>query len=87
MTLHYARVSQHGHTFTVVRVHPAFLQDQAKAEQAINWLQTRYFQTPTALMTFDHRGTPQGYYGRRDLALVLLRTPCSALSWQEAVIN
>lgn len=87
MTLHFARISQNGQTFTVVRVQPAFLEDHAKAEQAIQWLQTRYFQMPTALMTCDNRGAPQAYYGRRDLALVLLRTPCAAMTWQEAVIN
>lgn len=87
MKLRYARITGHGQTFTVVRVQPAILEDRAKAEQAIQWLETRYFQTPTALMTCDNRGAPQAYYGRRDLALVLARTPCAAVAWQEAVIN
>jgi hypothetical protein len=85
--LHFARISQHEHTFTVVRVQPAFLEDRTKAEQAIEWLQTRYFQTPTALLTCDNCGKPQSYFGRRDLALVLLRMSCVAVTWQEAVIN
>jgi hypothetical protein len=85
--LHYARIAQHGQTFTIVRVQPTFLEDRTKAEQAIEWLQTRYFQTPTALLTCDNCGKPQSYFGRRDLALVLLRMPCVAVTWQEAVIN
>jgi hypothetical protein len=85
--LHYARIAQHGQTFTVVRVQPAILEDHTKAEQAIEWLQTRYFRMPTALLSCDNRGAPQAFYGRRDLALVLLRTPCAAVAWQEAVIN
>jgi hypothetical protein len=87
MKLHFARISQHGQTFAVVRVQPAILEDRTKAEQAIQWLQTRYFQMPTALMSCDNRGAPQAYYGRRDLALVLARIPCSAVAWQEAVIT
>jgi hypothetical protein len=87
MKLHYARITQHGQTFAVVRVQPAFLQDRAKAEQAILWLQTRYFQMPTALMACDNHGAPQAYYGRGDLALALIRTPCAAVAWQEAVIS
>jgi hypothetical protein len=85
--LRYARIAQAGHTFMIVRVQPAILEDRAKAEQTIQWLQTRYFQLPTALLTCDSLGAPQAYYGRRDLALVLARTPCTAVSWQEAVIN
>ena len=87
MKLHYARIAQAGHTFMIVRVRPAILEDRAKAEQTIQWLQTRYFQLPTALLTCDNRGAPQAFYGRRDLALVLASVPCTAVSWQEAVIN
>ena len=87
MKLYFARITQHGQTFTIVRVQPTILEDRAKAEQAIAWLQTRYFQMPTALLTCDNSGAPQAYYGRRDLALILARTPYTAVSWQEAVIN
>jgi hypothetical protein len=87
MKLHYARITQYGQTFAIVRVQPAILRDTAKAEQAIEWLQTRYFQMPTALMACDNHGMPQAYYGRRDLALVLIHTPCAAVAWQEAVIT
>ena len=87
MSLHYARITEHGQTFTVVRVQPTVLQDRSKADQAIRWLQSRYFQMPTALITCDHRGAPREYYGRGDLALLLARMSFSAVTWQEAVIN
>ena len=87
MKLHFARITQHGQTFAVVRVQPAILEDRARAEQAIQWLQTRYFQMPTALMACDYCGTPRAYYGPRDLALALIHTVHTAMAWQEAVIT
>ena len=87
MKLHYARITQQGQTFAIVRVQSAILQDQAKADQAIQWLQTRYFQMPTALMVCDNLGMLRACYGRKDLALALIHASRTAVIWQEALIT
>jgi hypothetical protein len=87
MKLRYARVTQDEQTFAVVRVQPAVLEDRAKAEQAIQWLQSSYFHMPTVLLACNSHGVAQSYYGRGDLALVLVHTPSSAIDWQEVGVG
>jgi len=87
MTLRYAVLREQDQTFAIVLVQKHILNDQTIAEQAIDWLQTRHFHMPTALMARDARGIPSSYYGRSDLALLLARVPVTAIEWQEAAIG
>src|SRR5262245_3331496 len=86
MTIRYAVVTEQGQTFTVVLVQKAFLDNRPTADQAIQWLQTRHFHMPTALLARDERGALSGYYGRSDLAVLLARVPLSTMTWQESVV-
>ena len=86
MKLRYIVINEQGHTFTVVAVQKSFLQDRIKADQAIQWLQSR-FDMPTALMAYDEQGAPTAYYGRRDLALLLVQRPLRGVPWQELAIH
>ena len=87
MKLRYTIIGEPEHRFTVVAVQKSFLKDRVKAEQAVQWLQTRYFHMPTALMSYDDYGTPTAYYGRRDLALLLAQVSPTAMSWRELAIS
>jgi hypothetical protein len=86
MPVQYAVITQQGHRFTVVLVQKAILNDPTTAARAIDWLQTQRFHMPTVLMARDERGSPNAYYGRNDLALLLSRVLLTALPWQETAI-
>jgi hypothetical protein len=86
MPIHYAVITQPEHCFTVVLVQKAILNDPTTAARAIDWLQTQRFHMPTVLMARDERGTPNTYYGRSDLALLLSRILLTTLPWQETAI-
>lgn len=87
MKIHYAVITEQGHTFTVVLVKKDFLENKPRAEQTLRWLQERRFKMPTTLLACDTGGTPHAYYGRGDLALILARMPIAALPWQETILQ
>ncbi|MFL5806041.1 MAG: hypothetical protein ACJ8CR_30440 [Roseiflexaceae bacterium] len=87
MKLHYTVINEQGQTFAVVLVAKAFLADRSRADEALRWLQTRRFQMPTTLVACDEHGMPNGYYGRVDLALILLHVSFETVPWQEVAIG
>ena len=87
MKFHYAVINQQGQTFAVVLVEKAFLADRARADEALRWLQNRRLQMPTTLVACDEHGVPSGYYGRSDLALILLHVPLTTVPWQEVAFS
>jgi hypothetical protein len=87
MKLHYTVINEQGQTFAVVRVAKSFLADRARADEALRWLQNRRLQMPTTLVACDEEGVPNGYYGRVDLALILLHVSLNGMPWQEVAIG
>ncbi|GEM_PF-3480011 len=87
MKLHYTVINKQGQTFAVVLVEKALLADRTRAEEALRWLQNRRLQMPTTLVACDDQGVPNGYYGRRDLALLLLNVPLKSVPWQEVSLS
>jgi hypothetical protein len=87
MKLDCATITNDQHTFTVVIVPKVILDDQQRAEQTIQFLQARHFQTPTVLMARDQHGVPNSFYGRGDIAVVLAHIAPATIPWQELVIH
>lgn len=85
MILRAATITEQGQTFLVVDVPKLVLNDQRKAEQAIQFFQSRFAPLPTVLVTSDERGAPTSYFGRRDLAPLLLRV--NSMPWKEVAIT
>jgi hypothetical protein len=85
MTLRAATITEQGQTFMVVDVPKPVLEDQRKAEQAVQFFQSRFAPLPTVLVTSDAFGMPTAYFGRRDLAPLLLRV--SRMPWQEVALT
>jgi hypothetical protein len=83
MTFQFARITQQDRTFMVVIVPKPILKDQRKAEQALQFFQSRFAPLPAVLMTRDDHGVPDSYFGRRDLAPLLVRIPATDLQWHE----
>ena len=82
MTLQSAVISDHESAFLIVAVPKLILDDRTKAEQTIQFLQSRGDGLPVALVTCDAAGAPTAYYGRGDLALRLLRRQATTVSWR-----
>jgi hypothetical protein len=70
----------------VVVVPKPVLDDRPKAEQTIQFLQTRWGGMPISLVTCDAQDAPTAYYGPGDLALQLLRIPPTAVPWKDTSI-
>lgn len=87
MILRAATITEQGQTFLVINVPKPVLSDQRKAEQTVRFFQSRFAPLPTVLVTSDERGQPTAYFGRRDLAPLLLRVAPSAMSWRDLPIN
>jgi hypothetical protein len=87
MRIQSATITAQGTTFMVVVVPKPVLDDQAKAQQTIHFLQTRWGGMPIALVTCDAHGSPSAYYGPGDLALQLLRIPPTAVPWKDLSIS
>jgi hypothetical protein len=83
MTFQGAFIAAHNLSFMVVLVNKSIIDDRARAEQTIQFFQSRLASTPTVLMARDYYGTPSAYYGRRDIALILARMPPETLEWKE----
>ncbi|MEO7913480.1 MAG: hypothetical protein ABIV47_27835 [Roseiflexaceae bacterium] len=81
MQLQSALISEHENAFLIVAVPKLILDDRAKAEQTIEFLQSRGSGLPVALVTCDLAGALTAYYGRGDLAIRLLRRPATTMSW------
>jgi hypothetical protein len=83
MPLQSTLIKDHETAFLVVAVPKLILDDRDKAEQTIQFLQSRRQGLPVALVTCDEIGTPTAYYGRGDLAIRLLRRPATAMAWSD----
>jgi hypothetical protein len=83
MPLQSALIRDHESAFLIVAVPKQILDDHAKAEQTVQFLQSRRAGLPVALVTCDAAGAPTAYYGRGDLAIRLLRRPAAAMSWSQ----
>jgi hypothetical protein len=86
MRVHSAVITGQGITFMIVAVPKLIIDDRGKAEQTIQFLQTRWGGLPIARVTRDERGAPAAYYGRGDLAMQLIRVPPSAMPWNDLSI-
>jgi hypothetical protein len=83
MPLQSTLINDHEATFLVVAVPKPVLDDREKAEQTIQFLQSRGNGLPVALVTCDESGAPTAYYGRGDLALRLLHHPAATITWSD----
>ena len=83
MPLQSALINDHESPFLVVAVPKQILDDHDKAEQTVQFLQSRRAGLPVALVTCDAAGTPTAYYGRGDLAIRLLRRTAAAMAWSQ----
>ena len=86
MRIQSATIIAQGITFMVVEVPKPVLDDRAKAEQTIQFLQMRWGGMPIALVTCDAKGAPTAYYGPGDLALQLLRIRPTTVPWKDTSI-
>ena len=87
MTFKYVLIREQGEPFAVVLVQRKIVENQAVAEQAIDWFQSRHFHVPTGLLSRDEFGAPMEYYGRVDLAVRLSRLPLDSLTWNEVKVS
>jgi signal recognition particle receptor subunit beta len=87
MKLHYSVVNKAGHTFAVVLVEKTLLTNRDHAREALDWLQHRKLNMPTSLISCDNQGTPTGYFGPTELALLLLHVPLTKITWHEIPIS
>lgn len=87
VTFQFARITAQDQTFMVVIVPKPILKDQRKAEQALHFFQSRFAPLPAVLMTRDDQGVPNSYFGRRDLAPLMVRIPPSAVQWHDLSIK
>jgi hypothetical protein len=83
MPLQSTLINDHENAFLIVAVPKQVLDDRNKAEQTIQFLQSRRAGLPVALVTCDASGTPTAYYGPGDLALRLLRRTTAPMTWSE----
>jgi hypothetical protein len=83
MPLKSALISEHENPFLIVAVPKQILDDRIKAEQTVQFLQSRESGLPVALVTCDNAGAPIAYYGRGDLAIRLLRRPAATMDWSQ----
>jgi hypothetical protein len=86
MRVQRAIITAQGITFMVVAVPKQIIDDRAKAEQTVKFLQSRWVGMPIALVTRDDRGAPTAYYGRGDLAMRLIHIPPTAVPWGDLSI-
>ena len=82
MPLQSALISDHESAFLIVAVPKQILDDRVKAEQTVQFLQSREAGLPVALVTCDESGAPTAYFGRGDLAIRLLRRPAAPVAWR-----
>jgi hypothetical protein len=83
MPLQSAVINDHENTFLVVAVPKLVLDDRDKAEQTIQFVQSRRAGLPVALVTCDEAGAPTAYYGPGHLAIRLLRRPATPMPWSD----
>jgi hypothetical protein len=83
MLLQSTLINDHETVFLVVAVPKLILDDHDKAEQTIQFLQSRRQGLPVALVTCNEAGTPTAYYGRGDLAIRLLRRSATTMAWSD----
>jgi hypothetical protein len=83
MPLQSTLINDHEIAFLVVAVPKLVLEDRNKAEQTIQFLQSRRAGMPVALVTCDESGAPSAYYGPGDLAIRLLRRPAATMTWSD----
>ncbi len=83
MPLQSALITDHESTFLIVAVPKQVLDDHNKAEQTLQFLQSRGGELLIALVTCDARGVPTAYYGPGDLSIRLLRRPSTTMDWSD----
>jgi hypothetical protein len=83
MPLQSTLINDHETVFLVVAVPKPILEDRNKAEQTIQFLQSRKAGIPVALVTCDASGAPTAYYGPGNLAIRLLRHPATTMTWSD----
>jgi hypothetical protein len=83
MRLQSTLIHDHEVAFLVVAVPKLILDDRDKAEQTIQFLQSRGNGLPVALVTRDEAGAPTAYYGRGDLAIRLLHSSAATMTWSD----
>ena len=86
MPLQSALIRDKESAFLVVAVPKLVLDDRAKAEQTVQFLQSRGAGLPVALVTCDAAGAPTAYYGRGDLAIRLLCQPAPTMTWSHMLL-
>ena len=87
MHLHCAFITEENFKYAIVLVHKHLIIDQQQAEQTVLYFEKQYFGMPTVLIAQSHNGTPQGFYGRRDIGLRLLNQPLAELHWRQVALN
>jgi hypothetical protein len=83
MPLQSTLIHDHENAFLVVAVPKLVLDDRDKAEQTIQFLQSRRAGMPVALVTCDAAGIPTAYYGPGHLAIRLLRRTATPMAWSD----
>jgi hypothetical protein len=83
MPLQSTLIGDHENAFLVVAVPKLILDDRNKAEQTIQFLQSRRAGLPVVLVTCDASGAPTAYYGPGDLAIRLMRRPAAPMNWSD----
>ena len=83
MPLQSALISDPESTFLLVAVPKLILDNRDKAEQTVQFLQSRGAGLPVALVTCDAAGVPTAYYGPGNLAIRLLRRPATPMAWRD----
>ncbi len=87
MPLQSALITDPESTFLIVAVPKQILDDRIKAEQTLQFLQSRGVDLPIALVTRDAQGAPTAYYRRGDLSIRLLRRPPMAMGWRDMPLS
>lgn len=82
-----ALIKEQGITFGIVAVKPHILTNDTEAKKLIAVFETQVFVGhPVVLMAQDASGRPS-YYGRKDIADFLAKTPLAAIPWKEYTVG